>query len=76
MSKNVPIRLQVLGKLGGTVKTINGVEPDENGNVKLETLPDDSEQINMLIEADMLPAIHNTDGKILTDEKGNVILRY
>lgn len=34
------------------------------------------EQISMLIEADMLPAVHDASGAILTDENGNVILRY
>lgn len=60
----------------GKVKTVNGISPDENGNVEIATLPDDAEQLEMLIEADMLPAVHDADGKILTDENGNVILRY
>ena len=34
------------------------------------------EQITFLIEEDMLPAVHDLGGKILTDENGNVILRY
>lgn len=38
--------------------------------------PNFAEQLEMLIEADMLPAIHDVDGKILTDENGNIILRY
>ena len=58
------------------VKTVNGVTPDENGNVEIETNPDELEQIAMLTEADMLPAVHDADGAILTDENGNVILRY
>lgn len=36
----------------------------------------DGSQISALVETDMLPAVHDTDGKILTDENGNVILRY
>lgn len=39
-------------------------------------LPDDAEQLAMLIEADMLPAIYDSNGAILTDENGNIILRY
>ena len=29
-----------------------------------------------LVETDMLPAVHDPDGKILTDANGNVIMRY
>ena len=36
----------------------------------------DMDQLASLIETDMLPAIHNSEGKILTDELGRVILRY
>lgn len=60
----------------GKVKTVNGVEPDENGNVQIDALPDDAEQLDMLIEADLLPAVYDTNGAILTDENGNIILRY
>lgn len=62
--------------LEGYAKTVNGVEPDENGNVEIQTLPNDLEQISMLIDTDLLPAVHDADGAILTDENGNVILRY
>lgn len=34
------------------------------------------DQLIALIEADMLPAVHDADGKILTDENGKIILRY
>lgn len=44
--------------------------------MKNSALPSDTEQIAMLAEADMLPAVHDADGAILTDENGNVILRY
>lgn len=56
--------------------TVNGVAPDKDGNIEIRILPNNAEQINMLIEADMLPAIHAVNGAILTDEKGNIILRY
>lgn len=39
------------------------------------TIPD-TEQLSMLIEADLLPVAYDASGAILTDEKGNVILRY
>ncbi len=37
---------------------------------------DQESQIAMLIEVDMLPAVYDTNGAILTDENGNIILRY
>lgn len=33
-------------------------------------------QLQALIETDMLPAVHNPDGKILADERGRIVLRY
>lgn len=41
-------------------------------------LPEDTteEIIEMLIETDMLPATTTASGEILTDENGNVVLRY
>lgn len=36
----------------------------------------DTEQISLLIETDMLPAVHDASGAILADRHGNVILRY
>ena len=70
-------RADILEECGdGTVKSVNGIDPDENGNVQIDALPDDAEQIAMLIEADLLPAVHDASGAILTDEKGNIVLRY
>ena len=34
------------------------------------------ETLNLLIEEDMLLAVYNADGAILTDRNGNIILRY
>lgn len=75
MDKREPKKLQVHGRFGD-VKSVNGAKPDKNGNVEIDTLPDDAEQIAMLAEADMLPAVHDPDGAILTDQNGNVVLRY
>ena len=58
------------------VSSVNGIAPDANGNVEVDALPDNAEQLEMLIEADMLPAVHNASGAILTDENGNIVLRY
>lgn len=62
--------------LTGVVRSVNDKTPDENGNVEIETIPDELEQIALLVELDMLPAIQDANGAILTDENGNVILRY
>ena len=37
---------------------------------------DDATVLQTLINTDMLPAVHDADGAILTDQNGNVILRY
>ena len=36
----------------------------------------DAGTLNLLIEEDMLPAVHTADGAILTDQNGNIVLRY
>lgn len=36
----------------------------------------DLDQLALLVETDMLPAVHNESGAILTDSAGNVVLRY
>lgn len=42
------------------------------GNVNLS----EDETLNLLIEEDMLPAVYNADGAILTDQNGNIVFRY
>lgn len=46
--------------------------PPSGGSVSLS----DKDCLSALIETDMLPAVHDLDGKILTNENGSVILRY
>ena len=36
----------------------------------------DTETLNLLIEEDMVPAVHTTEDEILTDQNGNIVLRY
>ena len=36
----------------------------------------DTRAFNLLIEEDMLPAVYTTNGAILTDQNGNIVLRY
>lgn len=71
-----PQEPQIPQVITGVVKTINGLKPDEDGNIEIRILPNNAEQINMLIEVDMLPAVYDTNETILTDEKGNIVLRY
>lgn len=51
-------------------------EVKSGNDVEIGALPDDAEQIEILIDTDMLPAVHDDSGAILTDEKGNIVLRY
>lgn len=41
-----------------------------------EGMINDEEMLAVLIETDMLPAVHDSSKAILIDTKGNVILRY
>ena len=45
-------------------------------SVEIPTGASDAENLALLVETDMLPAVYNADGKILTDENGKIILRY
>lgn len=57
------------------IKTEEGYKlPSDIENISANT--NYADQIEMLIEADMLPAVHDASGAILTDENGNIILRY
>lgn len=57
------------------VLTIYGSEVGMMGGAVNPETPDE-EYVQLLIETDMLPAVYNADGKILTDSNGNVVLRY
>ena len=62
--------LSIAGKAADAKAVGDAISKLSGGNV------DQMEQLQMLIETDMLPAVHDETGKILTDENGNVILRY
>lgn len=36
----------------------------------------DADQLAMLVEMDLVPAVHDTNGAILCDENGRIVLRY
>lgn len=48
------------------------IDPNGEGT----EIPTEKDYLAMLIETDMLPAVHDASGAILTDENGKVILRY
>ena len=50
-----------------------GTKAELNTKVDKKT---DEETIEMLIEADLLPAVSTPSGAVLTDQNGNVVLRY
>lgn len=49
---------------------------DKINKLRLRSVYSEKNELKDLIESDMLPAVHNKDGKILTDEKNRIILRY
>lgn len=76
MPEDCNIQIDPEGETPSIVQTVNGRAPDENGNVEIDALPNDTEQLEMLIEADLLPAVYDASGAILTDSNGNIVLRY
>ena len=58
----------------GSVKTVNGVLPDESGNVTLNISVEDSEIIDMMIELNAFPAVMDADGAFLADMDGSILL--
>ena len=55
-----------------TVIRIKNKEVDERYEMKRSS----QDTIALLSETDMIPAVKNADGKILTNGKGQVLLRY
>lgn len=59
---------------GGTVKTVNGVSPDENGNVEIETGSDVDEldALAALMDTGIIDPMADENGAVFTDEAGNI----
>lgn len=53
-----------------SVKSVNGILPDEEGNVTLAT---DDDAVEVLYEMGVVDPVTNDDGTVLTDENGNII---
>ena len=49
---------------------------EQKAQARANIAPSDAEVTALLAETDMIPAVYNADGSVLTDENGNVILRY
>ena len=61
------------------IGNLNDLETEAKNNLVAainEAALSDAETLNLLIEEDMLPAVRNVDGEILTDQNGNIVLRY
>ena len=61
------------------IGNLNDLETEAKNNLVAainEAALSDAETLNLLIEEDMLPAVRNADGAILTDQNGNIVLRY
>lgn len=61
------------------IGNLNDLETEAKNNIVAainEAALSDAEALNLLIEEDMLPAVRNADGAILTDQNGNIVLRY
>lgn len=74
VDKRIDAAVENSGGGDGTVKTVNGIGPDENGNVELDISVEGSEVLDMLIELDALPAVTDADGAIYTDENGSILV--
>jgi preprotein translocase subunit Sec63 len=71
-----PITTKHLSLAIQSLKKLLSFKADKTEVVFRNELVTDESQIEMLIKADMLPAVYNIDGKILTDENENILLRY
>ena len=63
-------KLQVLGNFG-SVKTVNGVEPDKNGDVKLPT-PTEDEALEMITDMGIVEPITSSSGELYTDNQNRI----
>lgn len=73
-AENAAVRQPYLNSETGTwwVWDVNKGEYVDTGVL----VASEDETISLLIEEDILSAVYNADGKILTDQNGNIVLRY
>lgn len=80
--RHVPWWQKVLAAIRGVVRSVNGVTPDEDGNVQIEVggaececeAATDDEIVEALFEMGALPAITDENGAILTDENNAILM--
>ena len=56
---------------GGAVKTVNGISPDESGDVKLDI---ETAVLETLIALNVAPVVLDADGAVITDSDGAILL--
>lgn len=62
---------------GGVSVQANWAQTNSKAADYIKNKPDEpNAQLQLLIDNDMLPAVYDESGKILTDESGRIILRY
>ena len=66
-----PKKLQVYGKFGGGLKTVNGLGPDENGNV--EVFNDETEALTLVVEMGLVDPVTDENGAIFVDDNGAIL---
>ena len=74
--KKLEVKLDKTQDMIGNLADLETVSKDNLVAAINEATLSDTETLNLLIEEDMLPAVRNADGAILTDQNGNIVLRY
>lgn len=57
----------------GSVNTVNGIEPDENGNIDLDFPLTDDDALALVIEMGFVTPVGN-NGRIFTDKNGAIFI--
>ena len=65
-----------LGKIDNKVSTVNGVSPDENGNVEIQTgeIITEDEMLKMITELELVEPISTVSGELFIDSDGKLFV--
>lgn len=74
--KKLEVKLDQTQDMIGNLADLETASKDNLVDAINEANLSDTETLNLLIEEDILPAVCNADGAILTDQNGNIVLRY
>lgn len=67
-------KTEILAEVGGgTVKTVNNIEPDENGNVEIETFSEEG-TLDLLDRLGLITLARGASDEVYTDENDNILL--